>query len=35
MTRYRYGSASGPAWALYSSIVANSFRRYFWITFSM
>ena len=34
-TRTRYGSATSPACALYSSIVANSLRRYFWITFSM
>ena len=34
-TRTRYGSATSPACALYSSIEANWLRRYFWITFSM
>ncbi len=34
-TSTRNGSATSPAKALYSSIVWNSLRRYFWITFSM
>ena len=34
-TRMRNGSATSPAIALYSSMVSNSLRRYFWITFSM
>ena len=34
-TTMRNGSATSPAIVLYSSIVSNSFRRYFWITFSM
>ena len=34
-TRTRYGSATSSATALYSSIVAYSFRRYFWVTVSM
>ena len=34
-TSTRYGSASSPAKALYSSMEWNSWRRYTWITFSM
>ncbi len=34
-TTIRNGSATSPAMVLYSSIVWNSLRRYFWMTFSM
>ena len=34
-TSTRNGSATSPAWALYSSIVLYWLRRYFWITVSM
>src|ERR1700722_9412649 len=32
-TRIRNGSATSPAIVVYSSIVSNSLRRYFWLTF--